>query len=61
MVEPNPVGLENRQWSSRSLVGSNPTPAAVPIKFRMVAVEGTLEPSSQRSLDPPASVGVRCL
>jgi len=28
VVEPNQCCLENRQWSSRSLVGSNPTPAA---------------------------------
>jgi len=27
-VEPKPTGLENRQWPSRSFVGSNPTPAA---------------------------------
>ena len=27
-VEPKLTGLENRQWPSRSFVGSNPTPAA---------------------------------
>jgi hypothetical protein len=36
LVEPNVTGLENRQWSSRSLVGSNPTPAAHIAKSRTV-------------------------
>jgi len=35
-VEPKPAGLENRQWSSRSLVGSNPTPAADRAESRVV-------------------------
>jgi hypothetical protein len=44
-----PAGLENRQWPSRSLVGSNPTPAASPFVWRMV---GRFPPSFGRSASP---------